>query len=80
MTGVATWGKARAALRRRILSFSWNLKSLGILGPEEQNCRMGIPNCGVVGSEVAGPFLTDTIISEFVSAKPPNCCYRVASG
>ncbi len=31
---------------------------------------MGVPDCGVVGSDVAGPFLTDTIISEFLLPNP----------
>jgi hypothetical protein len=56
LSGVATWGKARMHSEVGFFPFLPEInisKSLGMSGPEEQNCRMGIPDCGVVGSELA---------------------------
>ena len=73
-------GQGSEALRRRILFLSPGISKFLDFQAGERNCTMGIPDCGVVGSDEAGKFLTDTIISELVAAKPPDCCYRVASG
>ena len=77
---MATWGKARKHSEEGFFSFLLEFQKSWILRPENAIDTMGIPDCGVVGSDEAGKFLTDTIISELVAAKPPDCCYRVASG
>jgi hypothetical protein len=76
---VATWGKARKHSEEGFFSFLLEFQKSWILKAGERNCTMGIPDCGVVGSDEAGKFLTDTIISELVAAKLPDLPPTVAT-